>query len=105
MKRKKRIESILLEKFSKWKTEVNDISILHKGHNNFEGYGETHLSITLKTNKKNIESTLEIHKKINKLLVDEFNSGHHALQIKIINLFSLFLILKFVFLNVIKLYN
>ena len=85
MNRKNRIELILSKKFPGWSIEINDISILHKGHNNFEGYGETHLSITLKTNKKNIESTLEIHKKINKLLVDEFNSGLHALQIKIIN--------------------
>ena len=85
MKRKKRIESILLEKFSNWKTEVNDISVLHKGHNNFDGRGETHFIIILNSNSKNKESKLKIHRKINELLKDEFNSGLHALEIKILN--------------------
>ena len=85
MKRKKRIESILLEKFSKWKTEVNDISILHKGHNNFDGSEETHFSIILNSNSQNKESKLKIHRKINELLKNEFNLGLHALEIKILN--------------------
>ena len=85
MKRKKRIESILSKKFSFWKIEVNDISILHKGHNNFDGNEETHFSIILNSNKQNRESKLEIHRKINELLKDEFNSGLHALEIKILN--------------------
>ena len=85
MKRKKRIESILLEKFSNWKTEVNDISILHKGHNNFDGSEETHFSIILNSNSQNKESKLKIHRKINELLKNEFTSGLHALEIKILN--------------------
>ena len=85
MKRKKRIELILLEKFSNWKTEVKDISILHKGHNNFDGSEETHFSIILNSNSKNKESKLKIHRKINELLKDEFNSGLHSLEIKILN--------------------
>ena len=85
MKRKKRIELILLEKFSNWKTEVNDISVLHKGHNNFDGRGETHFIIILNSNSKNKESKLKIHRKINELLKNEFNSGLHALEIKILN--------------------
>ena len=85
MKRKKRIELILLEKFSNWKTEVKDISILHKGHNNFDGSEETHFSIILNSNSKNKESKLKIHRKINVLLKNEFNSGLHALEIKILN--------------------
>ena len=85
MKRKKRIESILSKKFSFWKVEVNDISILHKGHNNFDGNEETHFSIILNSNKQNRESKLEIHRKINELLKNEFKLGLHALEIKIIN--------------------
>ena len=87
MKRKKRIEEILSENFFCWKTEVNDISILHKGHNNFDGNQETHFSIILNSNNKNKESKLIIHRKINKLLDNEFNSGLHALEIKIIEKF------------------
>ena len=85
MKRKKRIELILLEKFSNWKTEVKDISILHKGHNNFDGSEETHFSIILNSNSQNKESKLKIHRKINELLKNEFNLGLHALEIKILN--------------------
>ena len=84
MKRKKRIESILSKNFSYWKAEVNDTSILHKGHNNFDGNQETHFSIILDFKKQNKESKLEIHRKVNDLLKDEFNSGLHALEIKIL---------------------
>tara|TARA_B100001245_G_C22741995_1_gene359712 strand:- start:349 stop:606 length:258 start_codon:yes stop_codon:yes gene_type:complete len=85
MKRKKRIEAILSENFFCWKTEVNDISILHKGHNNFDGNDETHFSIILNSNKQKKESKLEIHREINKLLKNEFKLGLHALEIKILN--------------------
>ncbi len=36
MNRKKKIETILKKNFLGWKAIVNDISILHKGHNNFD---------------------------------------------------------------------
>ena len=85
MNRKKKIESILKKNFIAWKVKVNDISILHKGHNNYDGNNETHFSIILNTNDKNKESRLSIHRKINELLKDEFNLGLHALEIKIIN--------------------
>ena len=85
MKRKKRIETILSKSFSGWKIKVIDISMLHKGHNNFDGNQETHFSIILNTNYQNKESKLTIHRKINELLKDEFNLGLHALEIKIIN--------------------
>ena len=85
MNRKKKIESILKNNFSGWKTKVNDISILHKDHHNYDGNNETHFSIILNRNNQNKESKLEIHRKINKLLKDEFNLGLHALEIKIIN--------------------
>ena len=85
MKRKIIIEKILSDSFSKWGIEVKDISILHKGHNNFDGNKETHFSIILNRHNQNNDSKLKIHRKIYKLLENEFNSGLHALQIKIIN--------------------
>ena len=85
MNRKKKIELILKKNFLGWKAVVNDISILNKGHNNYDGNNETHFSIILNTNNKNKESKLSIHRKINELLKDEFNLGLHALEIKIIN--------------------
>ena len=85
MNRKKKIELILKNNFIGWKTVVNDISNLHKGHNNYDGNNETHFSIILNMNNQNKESRLTIHRKINELLKDEFNLGLHALEIKIIN--------------------
>ena len=85
MNRKNKIELILKKNFLGWKAVVNDISILHKGHNNYDGNNESHFSIILNTNNKNKESKLSIHRKINELLKDEFSLGLHALEIKIIN--------------------
>ena len=85
MNRKKRIELILSKNFSDYSLEVSDISILHKNHNNFDGKQETHFSILLHPNNHNIESKISIHRKINKLLEEEFKLGLHALEIKIID--------------------
>ena len=66
-------------------TKIFDISKNHVGHNNFNGKEETHFSIILKTTKKNIDKKLSIHRKINNLLENEFKSGLHALEIKILD--------------------
>ena len=58
---------------------------MHKGHNNFDGKGETHIQIVL-INKTNIKcNRLDIHRKINEVLENEYNSGLHSLEIKIID--------------------
>ena len=85
MERKKRIESILLKNFKEWDIKVNDTSILHKGHNSFTGNEESHFCIILDSKNKSKESRLSIHRKVNSLLSSEFNSGLHALEIKIIS--------------------
>ena len=71
MKRKKRIENILLNSFSFLAFKVEDISILHLGHNNFNGKNETHFKITLQSKKDESLNKLSIHRKINKLLKEE----------------------------------
>ena len=83
MKRKNRIEKILLDNFSSWSCEVKDQSFLHRGHNNFSGKDETHFIITLQSKKIKSFKKLYIHQKINKLLKNEFLNGLHALEIKI----------------------
>lgn len=85
MERKKRIEKILLDNFKSWLIEVKDVSLLHKGHNDFSGKNETHFSIKLYPKIESSIQKIEIHKKINLLLKDEFSSGLHALEIKIKN--------------------
>ena len=84
MNRTKRIKNILENNLLDYVVNIIDNSYLHKGHNNFNGDGETHILIELKKRKKIDINRLEIHKKINSLLKNEFNTGLHSLQIKII---------------------
>ena len=84
MNRTKKIKNILQDNLIDFNIEVIDNSSLHKGHNNFNGAGETHIMVKLKNNNKIKINRLEIHKNINFLLKDEFNNGLHALEIKII---------------------
>ena len=83
MKRTKRIKDIIEKNFSEFSISVTNDSLAHKGHNNFDGKEETHIIIELKK-KINLDiKRLDIHKKINTLLSEEFKLGLHALQIKI----------------------
>jgi BolA protein len=84
MNRKKRIETTINTSFFGWDVKIKDNSSQHIGHNNFDGSQESHFILILKGNNANNESRLAIHKKINKLLEDEFLNGLHALEIKII---------------------
>ena len=84
MNRTKRIKDIIEKNFNEFSILVTDDSLAHKGHNNFDGKEETHIIIELKK-KFNLDfKRLEVHKKINTLLSEEFKTGLHALQIKII---------------------
>ena len=84
MNRTKRIKDIIEKNFNDFSISVIDDSLAHKGHNNFDGKEETHIIIELKK-KFNLDvNRLEIHKKINTLLSEEFKTGLHSLQIKII---------------------
>ena len=85
MNRKKRIEHILISNFKDCKIQVIDDSIKHRGHNNFDGDQESHFEIILKKDSIIKEKKLQIHRKINELLKDEFINGLHALEIKIYN--------------------
>ena len=84
MKRSKRIESILVKNFPHYIIDVLDNSYLHKGHNEFNGEGETHMKLELKINFSTKINRLEIHKRINFLLEEEFKKGLHSLEIKLL---------------------
>ena len=84
MNRTKRIQDIIKKNFNEFIISVTDDSLAHKGHNNFDGKEETHIIIELKKKSNFYINRLEIHKKINSLLFEEFKMGLHALQIKII---------------------
>ena len=83
MNRTKRIKTILVKHFSNFNINIVDNSNLHKGHNNFSGDGETHILVNLKTKSQSRIDRMEIHKKINSLIKEEFKKGLHALEIKI----------------------
>ena len=83
MNRTKRIKDIMEENFNDFSISVTDDSLAHKGHINFNGKEETHIIIELKKKFDLDFKRLEIHKKINTLLSNEFKLGLHALQIKI----------------------
>ena len=83
MNRTKRIQDIIEKNFNEFNISVVDDSLAHKGHNNFDDNEETHIIIELKNNNILHINRLEIHKKINTLLSEEFKIGLHALQIKI----------------------
>ncbi len=83
MNRTKRIKKIIENNFLEFSISVVDESLAHKGHNNFDGFEETHIIIELKKKYSLNINRLEIHKKINILLSEEFKRGLHSLQIKI----------------------
>tara|TARA_B100001113_G_C20559868_1_gene384232 strand:+ start:178 stop:432 length:255 start_codon:yes stop_codon:yes gene_type:complete len=84
MNRTKKIKTILEKKFIDFDINVKDDSESHKGHNDFNGSGETHIIVELKKKSLLKFTRLDLHRKINYLLSDEFNRGLHSLQIKII---------------------
>ena len=85
MNRKKRIEEILEKNVNDFDIFIKDNSHLHKGHNNFDGTNETHILIELKSKSKQKYKRLEIHRLINESLKNEFLTGLHSLEIKIIS--------------------
>ena len=83
MNRKQRIDKIVSKKLKDFLLEVVDNSNLHKGHNNFTGNDETHIKIILTKKNKIPINRLKIHRILNDLLKEEFESGLHSLEIKI----------------------
>ena len=83
MKRKQRINKILSKKFDNFLLDIIDNSNLHKGHEGFTGSDETHIKIILTKKDRTPSNRLNIHRIINSLLEEEFNTGLHSLEIKI----------------------
>ena len=83
MDRMQRIKNLLKENFTEFHIEIQDNSNLHAGHNKFDGLGETHILIKLKSIQEIKINRLEVHRKINQLLSTEYTNGLHSLEIKI----------------------
>ena len=84
MSRESRIKQILTESLRPTYLEIEDQSDAHKGHKGTHDNGETHYQVTISTQLFSNKSKLESHRVINKLLNEEFQSGLHALSIKIV---------------------
>ena len=83
MNRMQRINKLLVKNLSEFFIEIKDNSYLHSGHHNFNGLDQTHLLIFLKSKNITNVKRLEVHRKINNLLKDEFDNGLHSIEIKI----------------------
>ena len=83
MNRKQRINNLLLNHLKEFSIEILDNSHLHINHNNFDGTGETHIKIILEKRKEVKFDRLNLHRKINELLKNEFDLGMHSLEIKV----------------------
>ena len=64
--------------------EVKNNSYLHKGHMGDNGSNQTHFSIKINSDILNKLTLLNAHKLINKILINEFKNGLHAVEIKIL---------------------
>lgn len=81
-----RIKEILSRNFSPSFLEVNNFSSLHASHNHqAESMGDTHYSIVIGSDLFVGKSNVQSHRMVMDSLRDEFSSGLHALQIKILS--------------------
>ncbi len=82
MKRKFKIENIILEKFKPYFFCVLDVSEQHRGHRNFKEDVESHFEIIIVSEKfKNIKR-IDRHRMVNRNLKEEFLIDLHSAIIK-----------------------
>ena len=81
--RKNRIEQVIIAFLAPEYFSITDESEQHRGHIGSPGTGESHYSIIVKSNKFIGKSRVEREKMVNKLLAEEFNSGLHALSMRL----------------------
>ena len=85
---KKIIEEKIIKEFSPTFLEIINNSHLHSKHFQSEISeieGQTHFMIRISSQSFKNLSKVECHRRINKVLKEEFKNGLHALEIKIIN--------------------
>ncbi len=82
--RAKRIESALSASLSPTRIEVQDDSGRHAGHMGARAEGETHYNVLVVSAVFIGESRIARHRRINRLLAQEFASGLHALSLTLL---------------------
>ena len=82
MKRKFKIEKIILENYDPYFFSVLDVSEQHRGHKNFKENVESHFEIIIVSDKFINIKRIDRHRMVNNSLKDEFWSDLHSAIIK-----------------------
>ena len=82
MKRKFKIEKIILENYDPYFFSVLDVSEQHRGHQNFKENIESHFEIIVVSDKFRNIKRIDRHRMVNHSLKDEFCAELHSAIIK-----------------------
>ena len=82
VKRKFKIEKIILENYDPYFFSVLDVSEQHRGHQNFKENVESHFEIIIVSDKFINIKRIDRHRMVNHSLKDEFWSDLHSAIIK-----------------------
>ena len=82
LKRKLRIEEIIVSYFKPHFFSVLDVSEQHRGHQNFRENVESHFEIIVVSDKFRNKNKIDRHRMVNKCLKEEFLSDLHSVVIK-----------------------
>ncbi len=82
MKRKLKIEKIIMSYFEPYFLSVIDVSEQHRGHRNFKENVESHFEIIIVSEKFNNKNKIDRHRMVNQILKEEFLSDLHSVVIK-----------------------
>ena len=82
VKRKFKIEKIILENYDPYFFSVLDVSEQHRGHQNFKENVESHFEIIIVSDKFINIKRIDRHRMVNHSLKDEFCSELHSAIIK-----------------------
>ena len=82
LKRKLRIEEIIVSYFKPHFFSVLDVSEQHRGHQNFRENVESHFEIIIVSEKFHNKSKIDRHRMVNECLKEEFLLDLHSVVIK-----------------------
>ena len=82
MKRKLKIDQLIMDYFKPHFFSVSDVSEQHRGHQNFKENVESHFEIIIVSEKFDNRNKIERHRMVNKSLKEEFLSDLHSVTIK-----------------------
>ncbi len=82
LKRKLKIEKIIIDYFKPYFFSVLDVSEQHRGHQNFKENIESHFEIIIVSEKFHNKNKIDRHRMVNECLKEDFLSDLHSVVIK-----------------------